>query len=346
MVNLISVQQKINGNNASQLTEKKRKIDFLLEEAIYLFNINVYQGIGMRKIEWEHLGLKPETIESLKENKVSTPSVTVFQGLAKKASKLNSIKAKIQRKFMVYAEPYWFIRECDLESAADEIQQMRNQFNEFQNELLNDYEIERDVFLSKVGKVLVSAGIESSELEKALSHYICYFPSKEKVIADFRLEFTGPIRVPSLKEQSEHDATLAENLNRLNEANIVQQLQIEYTNNIRAKFTDAITSAEDEIYCILAEQLEKLETVGTKKVNKRTQQGLEKALERMSVLTAYNEGLSGIAEQFGVIVSFAKNRQRSQMHNQISDLRNKLNDEIDLISNNGKGHKALAQWMI
>ena len=293
------------------------------------------------------MGLKNETIDTLKENKASTPSLTVFQGLREKASKLNSLKARIQRRFMVFAQPYWFIRECDLEKAANEVQTMRESFTKMQNELISDYDVERDEYLLKVGKILRSAGVEGNELENALSHYLLYFPSQEKVLADFRLEFTGPIRVPSMQEQCEQDAILAESENRLNEANIIQQLQIEYTRNIRAKFSSAIDEAKDEIYGILAEQLEKLETISTDEVNKRTQNSLQKAIERMSILTGYDQGLKGIAEHFGAIVSTAKNLdQRSEMFNKISDLRHKLSDEISLISSEGKGHKALAQWMM
>jgi len=347
MVNLVSVNEKINGHLSHQITEQARNFDLFREEAIYLFAINVYQGVGMRRIEWEHLGLKSETINTLKKNKASTPSLTVFSGLKDKASQLNSMKAKIQRRFMVYAQPYWFIRECDLEKAADEIQEMREEFSKMQDELVIDYDNERDSFLLKVGQILQSAGVEGTELENALSHYLCYFPSKEKVIADFRLEFTGPIRVPSMREQTEQDAILAENQNRLNEANIIQQLQMEYTHNIRSKFSEAVGEAKDEIYGILAEQLGKLETIGTDEVNNRTQKTLQKAINRMSVLTGYDEGLQSIAQNFGAIVSSAKNLdQRSEMFNKISDLRKKLSDEISLISHEGKGHKALAQWMM
>lgn len=346
MVNLESVNEKINGNFSHQIIEKKRNFDLFREESIYLFGINVYQGIGMRRIEWQHLGLKPETIESLKENKASTPSLTVFNGLKEKASKLNSMRARIQRRYMVYSQPYWFIKECDLENAADEIQEMRSQFTQFQNELLENYDVEREDYLLKVGKILQSTGVEGTDLERALTHYVIYFPSKEKVMADFRLEFTGPVRIPSIKEQSEQDAQLAETENRIQSANILQQLQLEYANNVRAKFNEAVDEAKDEIYAILAEQLTKLEEVGNKRINKRIKNSLENALDRISILTGYDESLAEISKSFGAIAFSAKVNQRSQMLERIAELRQKLSDEVNLISNEKQGHKALAQWII
>ncbi|NCO76666.1 MAG: hypothetical protein GW856_15760, partial [Cyanobacteria bacterium] len=293
------------------------------------------------------LGLSPETVKSLKDNDISPPTLKVFQGLCKKATKLTGIRERIQRKYMVYAQPYWFIRECDITKTVEELNELLETCETLRNEALAEYELEKDAYLLKLKNVCESAGLLGDELEKAMNYYASFFPSKEKVASDFRVEISQFVRVPSIKEQAENDAVLAQSQNKLTEANIMQQLNTEYAYEIRRKFSEAVGEAKDEIYGILAEQLGKLETIGTEEINNRTQNSLNKAIERMSVLTGFDEGLQAVAQQFGAIVSTAKNvDQRSQMFNIIGDFRKKLTDEISIISSEGKGHKALAQWML
>lgn len=329
------------------VSEKKRNFDTFLEDSIYLFSINIYQGVGTRKIEWEHLGLSQETVQSLKDNEISPPTLKVFQGLCKKATKLTGIRERIQRKYMVYAQPYWFIREQDITKTVEELNELLETCETLRNEALAEYELEKDAYIIRLKNVCESAGLTGDELEGAMRYYASFFPSKEKVANDFRVEISQFVRVPSIKEQAEQDAELAQSQAKLTEANIVQQLSHEYAYEIRRKFGEAVGEAKDEIYGILAEQLTKLEVIGTDEINKRTQTALQKAIERMTVLTGFDEGLKSVVANFSSIVSTAKNLdQRSKMFETIDDLRKKLTDEIDLISNDGKGHKALAQWML
>ena len=347
MVSLLEILPQTNNNDDARLQEQKRNFESFREESIYLLSIAIHQGIGTRKFDWKYLGLKPATVESLIENNISPPTIKVFAGLNKKATKLNSIKERIQRKYMVYAQPYWFVRECDLEKASVEIQELRRTCDSFRNQALNEYELERDAYLQKVKNVCQTAGLTNDDLELAIAHYLSYFPSREKVIRDFRVEFSGPVRIPSIREQMEQDAILAESQNRLNEANIIAQLQAEHSRNIRAKFQEAMSEAKDEIYGILAEQLSKLESIGNNEINNRTRSTLEKAIERMSILLGYEGGLQRVAQNFASIVKSSQHLdQRNVMLTQIANLKEQLKDEVDLLTFEGKGHRALAQWML
>lgn len=330
-----------------KVVEQKRNFDSFREESIYLFAINIYQGVGAKKMEWQHLGLSAETVQSLKDNDISPPTLKVFQGLCKKATKLTGIRERIQRKYMVYAQPYWFIRECDIVKTVEELNELKETCNTLRNEALAEYELEKHAYIVRLENVCRSAGLSEQELENAMVHYTSFFPTKEKVATDFRVEVSNFQKVPSIREQLENDAVLAQSQAKLTEANIIQQLSHEYAYEIRSKFGDAVAEAKDEIYSIFAEQLTKLETIGTEEINKRTENTLQKAVERLSVLTAFDDGLQSIAYQFGTIVNTAKNvDQRSQMFGIIEDLRNKLTDDISIISSDGKGHKAIAQWTL
>jgi hypothetical protein len=106
MVNLAEINSNVERVSNFKVEEKRRNFESFLNDSIYLFSINIYQGVGTRKIEWQHLGLSPETVKSLKDNDISPPTLKVFQGLCKKATKLTGIRERIQRKYMVYAQPY------------------------------------------------------------------------------------------------------------------------------------------------------------------------------------------------------------------------------------------------
>ena len=57
MANLAVINAGINSVNNLKVEEKRRNFESFLEDSIYLFSINIYQGVGTRKIEWQHLAV-------------------------------------------------------------------------------------------------------------------------------------------------------------------------------------------------------------------------------------------------------------------------------------------------
>jgi len=51
MANLAVINAGINSVNNLKVEEKRRNFESFLEDSIYLFSINIYQGVGTRKIE-------------------------------------------------------------------------------------------------------------------------------------------------------------------------------------------------------------------------------------------------------------------------------------------------------
>ncbi|PNW35883.1 UNVERIFIED_CONTAM: hypothetical protein BEN50_17060 [Euhalothece sp. KZN 001] len=328
--------------------DKKRNFETFREQAIYLIDIQVRCGVTSRKLEWEFTGLSDQARQSYEKQGIKAGSVPVFKSLRKKYNKLEARKKKIQRIYLVYAEPYWFFREEDLETVAQELEHLQQLSNDLKKEIKTDYQAEKEAYWRSLEQTFNNADLPPSEAEKASKYYFSFFPSLEEALDKFGVEISNFMRVPSLVEQAQEEARLAESETKRQEQIALQNLQRQFVGNLREKVSTAVQSATDDAYGIIAESLEKIECKGNKEFTRKQQQTLQEYVERLQRLATFNSDLEGLAESLDTIVSFGKNAdQREQMKKQVESLKSRFTGELEILQNSeGKGHKALADWLI
>ena len=327
------------------IRQSSRNIENLRDEAIYIFNISVHGGTCSFGIKWNHLGLSQETIKALKENNAQPTRIKFFNSLQKKLNQLTYLRKKIQSKLMIYSEPYWFVPESKFEEVSKAVSELKETALVFKEEILQEYEEEKGKYIQIVKEILETITTEESK-ESIQSTYLSAFPTYTQIHSSFYIELFGPIRIPSIKEQSLIDAELAESELRGYKAKALLELECQFKKSLQTKLTEAVQEASSEFCSILAENLSLLEGLESEGLSDHKKSKLLEAVERCKNLVSFENSLEDVAEQFNEISGYAHDKKFIKMSEAINKLREKLTKENDhLISSNGKGHRALAEWL-
>ena len=70
-----------------------------LNQKIYLVDIEIKGGVSALSIEWDHLGLDDDLIDSLKASKASKIKIPVFSKLAKALTRVRNERIRIYAKY-------------------------------------------------------------------------------------------------------------------------------------------------------------------------------------------------------------------------------------------------------
>ncbi len=342
---MISLESPVPKLGVDGITVRQRNLDTFRQEEVYLFNISVHGGRVSFQIKWEHLGLSPQTIKALKENNAQPTRINFFNTLQRKLNKLTYLKKKIQSKLMVFSEPYWFVPKSKFEELADVVTTLRETALLYRNEILSEYDSEKEKYLTIVEQILQTTTLEKEIQASVKEIYLRIFPTQQAIASSFYIELFGPVRVPSIKEQSQKDAELAEFEARNYQAKALKELEIQFQRSLQTKLAQAVQSASDEFCAILAENLTRLQQLGSEDLSARRQIKLLEAVERCRNLVCFEKSLEDVAQQFTEITTCARNQNYSQMAEAIAQLKADLNRECHLISASGKGHRALAEWL-
>ncbi len=331
----------------TEIQVRERNVIEFEKESVYIFNISIHSGNKSFGIKWEHLGLSNKTVKALKENKAQPTRVKFFHSLQNKVNQLVYSKKKIQSKLMVYSEPYWFVTESNFGALAEEVEIMKDNWQQFKEQIMEEYEGEKEKYLSAVKEIIETIKTDDNveEIEVIKQDYLERFPTFDEINSNFYLEMFGPIKIPSIKEQCLIDAELAEYQQRNHKAKAMLELETEFKKGLQQKLGEAIKTASDEFCHILAENLSTLEELEEQGLSDHKKGKLIEAVERAKNLVSFEKGLEDVAEQFSQIAECANSKQFLLMEESIEKLREKLSKEKDLISVSTKGHRALAQWL-
>lgn len=342
---MISVESALPKFGVDGIHVRQRHLDTFRSEGVYLFNISVHGGRTSFQIKWEHLGLSQETIKALKENNAQPTRIKFFNSLQRKLNKLGYQRKEIQSKLMVYRDPYWFVPESKFEDLADAVASLKQTASLYKNEVLLDYELEKQKYLTVVDKILRTTPLSGETQESVQKIYLSLFPTQQQIGSSFYIELFGPIRVPSIKEQSQMDAELAEFEVRNFQAKALIELETQFHRGLQTKLSEVVQSASDEFCGILAENLTLLEQLGRQDLPDRRKSQLLEAVERCQNLVCFEKSLGDVAEQFTAIASRARSHNYIEMSEAIAQLKGDLTREYHLIAPSGKGHRALAEWL-
>lgn len=223
--------------------------DALREKDLWGFP-RIYLGIGGVEVtlEYSHLGLSKSVLAKLaahrgeaieeesgsskrKSKKLLKPMKLIMFPLLQEAKDALSYfrKSRIQKK-MLYNETEWLVDDENLPAVVEAIAELREEVKKWKEEVLKQYHNERRAYrlrvahwLNSASQDLVALGEDELDVESLIHEYDAKFPSYQKVVQTIRLSVVGPRPVWSLKKQAQHDAEMAEALERWKQADLSQK---------------------------------------------------------------------------------------------------------------------------
>ncbi|MBD1995345.1 hypothetical protein H6G00_01700 [Leptolyngbya sp. FACHB-541] len=353
---------------------RRRNLEMFRNTAIYLLRIGISVGTRSVSLKYREMGLPEEIVNALEETRVSQPTLTIFRTLEKSANKLEGLKKKLQRRYMIYSEPYWFISERDIEAVRELVNEMHQECSRLKAETLDAYDENFEQYLAEVASILYAA--QRSELQRSqeveaarqkdstiepffvrmteekiqsiLPIYAEKFPTREKVEKSFKVTEDWGGRVPSLVEQSKEDADLAEAIARQAEAKIrqaeseqAQQFHQEWVKGVHEAFQEGLTTVKEEVIGIVAENLNTLEKMQVQDVQAHTKKRIRENLERLETLMGFDGSLEDLVNELRD-TQFTAARQSGTvvLSQKLVELRKQL-DEVRGVSG-AMGHRSRA----
>lgn len=357
------------------MRDRQRNLEAMWQQAIYMLRISVSVGCSTLKVDYKDLDLKPEVLESLETNRVKPGTMTVFEALEQAANEIRYACKKIQKKYLVYVEPFWFCSEKDLEAVSQEIEGMRSQCEALCEEVLTGYRDGYESFLRRVTAILYAAGLRDEDLANAQETYSGAFPSYHKIRTHFRVNVEWGGRVPSILEAAEGNAALSESVVRKlkaktetqalegqlralkdqerlareaasRESEAVRRLQREHESTVRNAFRHSIGQARTQIESLIGEALSAIEAKTDGTIHAHTKRKLEANLARMETLLSFDSSLAELVKQVGAVQNLAfqaEGGQAEQLTERLAAMRQLMEQEHQItFADKGKGHRAAA----
>lgn len=355
-----------------------RKLDPLRTDEIYLFGITVEVGVGSLTIRCRDINLNPNLSEEIESaNGTYLIRIPIFRGLTKRGTKLATARTRIQKRFLRYAKPYWYVCKKDMSALRDEVFALIALADELRAEAIDLYDTEFAKFLATLEQVLIKAGnFDRDRLEYLLELYSNQFPTRQEILSNFGVTLEGPIRIPSLVEEAATNADLAEQLAREAAAKLhheaieaqretqereeqaVRDLQDHYIKSLQESFARGIQQAQDDAYGLLADLLGSIERIeDPSRLNGNLKKRLEAKLQQLQTavnqVAAINNGqldpkLPEFAEkvrQLKVLTTSSVSPER--LKERLEALRSTMTEELEQVFSSPKrGHRALAKWML
>lgn len=131
---------------------------------------------------------------------------------------------------------------------------------------------------------------------------------------------------------------------------MARQIQDEYMAGLRQNLSKAIAEAEEEVYQIFSDSLERIgEFADGSKLTNGMRDRLRENIERLETLSGFgNQNLSELIESVSSISNDAVNRTsgRQRLQDRLTELRQKIDRQVTLNRSGANGHRAIAQWMM
>jgi hypothetical protein len=333
-------------------TTQNRDLSQFMNSAIYMLNVSVSLGRSRQRMEWSDLNLSVELVEKLQQAGSDCPRIHLFDGLQAASNKFHLLRKRVQR-WMIYASPYWFVQEKDIVSVAEDVRNLLAEVDLQRQAVLDRYEDDRTSFAIRVHEIAIAAGLSDGLATSIMDQYLVKFPTREQVAGSISASVQGPIRVPSLVEQASEEASLAQALadkanadNALSEAAAIAQLQQSWASSIREQLGEAVQGAASEIREVISDCLTKLdESASRGRHSNRVAESVQKGIERLEVLLQFDSSLSDIVGELRSVASSAKGGT-DEIAQRVAAIRKAVYNCVDMENTSGRGHKAIAQFMI
>jgi hypothetical protein len=306
-------QRSTRANSSEQVAENfsntvtaHRNIEAIRTEEVFLFGVSVYTATGNLVLDCsDDLEMNPELGKVVKESDGRfTISVPVFPELKKAGTKLSSKRAAIQKKYLRYARPYWYVCKDNMPALRDDLLKedptgeddgLFPMCEKLRQQALDLYDDAHRSFLERFERILRGANLPEEKISYLLAKYDENFPSPDKIRDVFGVILEGPIRIPSLVEEATRSAEMAEQLERESRADYyrmqqeiensvlnaereaqqrqesaVRELEQYWIKSIQESFAEGIERAKDDGFTFMAQILERMETIDPADMNNRT----------------------------------------------------------------------------
>jgi hypothetical protein len=352
-----------------------RNLKPLRTEEIYLFGISVSVGVGSLTIRCKDINLNLELAEEIERSDGSyIVKIPIFKALVKKGNKLATKRADIQRRFLRYASPYWYVTRADMPALRDAIAELLDSADRLRAEALDSYDQQFANYLEKLEQVLIKAGeSDPQRIEYLLSLYSNKFPSRQDICACFGVTLEGPIKIPSLVEEAQNNADLAQALatedkalldqqtveNRRalqqREEQAIKEMQDYYIESLKESLAVGIRNAQDDAYGLIADMLSSIEKIDDpSRIRTSLKQRLDSKLQQLQTAINYiaacdtDTNLPQFYEQIRQIkVLTTSSVSPETLKATLETLRSRMCSEFEQVFSSSKtGHRALAQFLM
>lgn len=342
----LAARQQVN-HTAGAASKAAALVNFATSETVYILSLKISVGSTRVALPWETIRIRPELIAGLNQAGAACPSVDLFRGLAKRGNQLKTRKEFIQTHWLQSGGGFWFCREQDLPAVAAEIAEMQRFADELRSELVEVYDQEFAEYLGRITTVLAAANIPAEEARGIVNQFAARFPTLADAQAGFGFVIDGPYRVPSILEQAQADNKVAGELLHSQELKALQELQQRQVEGIASAVADCVAVAQDEIYGLIAEQLQRLEAMDVSKLNHRSMQS---AIETCRVLQRkldFSGSLADVVSQLDTATQVARKGNQGELQETLSQIKKRIGADLDTLQSSGKtGHKKLASYML
>ena len=350
-----------------KMAERKRNLERMKDEEIYMLNLSVRKGTQKKNLDIKALELElhDDLIEAILDNDAQlvidagrqSIIVPTFPALRAAGMKLEGERSKLQRH-MMFSEPYWFVFNDKIDGVCAGFEGMKVSCKGKLDELLEpeSYRESKTDYLLKLYNILVaSRRVNKMTMATLLEQYAAQFPTPEQVRASFGVSCQGPIRVPSLTEQSAEDANLAEALAKQAQAGVLLQesqakakLQKEYVESIhKAIYEEAPRTAINNAYSVIAELMEEIGKADPAKAGYRLKNKLQKKVEELSVLVDFNTDLESLVTNVSQLTQVATSSVSAEhLQQRLAQFKADFLTDLVIDPEEGDGHRALADWVM
>lgn len=246
----------------------------------------------------------------------------------------------------------WMFSSKDIDKIAEAIDDIRQLMSSLLALLRDDrvYFNAFNVYGLRVRRVFEAADLDEEMIDK----YRNYFPSKEQLVPGSQFNVTTSIPKP-LNAETAAIREIAQFAGSKEQRSAMEMLIDSGASSLRQAAEQARQDMVDEMMQLVAEQLDKIESVEGKSLTSAARAKLDEQATRIQSLLNMLDGLqdrgefSDVARTVQSIAGELRTGHTVELSERLSSLRRELRGEIDvdqLDSSEGEGHRAVGRWMM
>lgn len=340
---------------STELSSLQSEFDLIKTESIHALSLAINVGASDIKVSFEDLGFDEEDSKRKREAQLKSTTLVVFPQLRQYGNKLGAIKKELQDKFMISgSKRWWFVLDSRVDALWEAIQSdLIPACDIFREEILASYSDARESYRARVIEAFAGR-FDLKKQDELMIKYLAKFPSPSDVASRFYVSIDGPIRISSILE----DAAVAE------KASILALHKV-WRESIMESLQGSLRSAEAEIYELVSELTERMESKSAGSLSDTARKRFEEITNRLTLLVDFNQSLEEIASSAPLLAAqstlaavneyetmsskdlSARDSCLSHMmlKKKLNGLKQALKGEIEL-QMKAEGHRSLGKWMI
>lgn len=346
---------------SAELNSLQQQFDLVKHQSIWALSISLSIGVSSVQVSFEHLGFEPENANEKRKAFMKAPPIVICPCLREYGNKLIGIKKSLQERFMISgSRRWWFVLDSRIEELTAAIEkELLPAAEELKGKILEQYDEARADYRARVLRAFAEQ-ITDELRDEIIFQYLQKFPSPSAMASQFFVEIDGPLRISSILEDAEITKKVA-----------VISLHKQWQKSILNSLQGSLRQAEDEIFLLVSELLEKMEDKPASALTVKGRQKFSEILERLYLLIDFNQSLENIDQNLKTtLVGFQLGEQMKKVADEYStatdncmevkeqtlthirfkrrldSLRNELRSALHVaLDADGAGHRALAKWM-